>query len=232
MLPNAPFAVLILLALIPGWIFFRLAETKAEPPDRSQLAELLELTAVGLFTIALSVLAVAGLSTKKHYSWLFDVEVWARSRHQYLGNHLGPAIASTVLVIALSCVLAVILAALVYGRRKGGFHAGRTVWVAALGTAPSGMQNWIGVHRHDGSLIEGLMFSCTAGTSGQPREISLKAPIRVTPFNGQRADLTIDRVVIPDAEIAAITVVHVPKEPRRKGTLHWSMRPLILRRRS
>ena len=104
----------------------------------------------------------------------------------------------------------------IYGRRSGGggFNAGGTVWVAALGTAPSGMQNWIGIYRRDGSIVEGLFLSCSAGAVDGSREISLTAPIRLTPVNGKPDSVSIDRIVIPDAEITAITVVHVPKLSR------------------
>ena len=87
MLPDVPFAFLALLALLPGWIFVRLAETKTERPDRSQLAELLELAAVGFSTIAVSAFIVAWLSITSHPSRLFNVEAWAHTRHQYLGDH-------------------------------------------------------------------------------------------------------------------------------------------------
>jgi Family of unknown function (DUF6338) len=212
MLPAVPFTFLVLLALLPGWIFVRLAETKSEPADRSQLAELLELAAVGFSAIAISALIVAGLSINGHYSWLFNVEAWAHTRNQYLGDHLGAAIASTALVIIISCILVVLLFAAIYHKRLGGkFAAGRTVWVSALGTAPPGMQNWIGIYRRDGSLVEGLFFSCTAGAVDGAREISLTAPIRHTPVNGEATVQSIDRIVIPDAEIASITVIHVPR---------------------
>jgi hypothetical protein len=212
MLPAVPFTFLVLLALLPGWIFVRLAETKSEPAGRSQLAELLELAAVGFSTIAFSALIVAGLSISGHYSWLFNVEAWAHTRNQYLGDHIGAVIASTALVIILSCILALLLFVVIHHKRLGGkYAAGGTVWVSALGTAPPGMQNWIGIYRRDGSLVEGLFFSCTAGTGEGAREISLSAPIRLTPVNGVAADQSIDRIVIPDAEIASITVIHVPR---------------------
>lgn len=220
MLPAVPFTFLVLLALLPGWIFVRLAETKSEPADRSQLAELLELAAVGFSAIAISALIVAGLSINGHYSWLFNVEAWAHTRNQYLGDHLGAAIASTVLVIILSCILVVLLFVAMYRKRLGGkYAAGRTVWVSALGTAPPGMQNWIGIYRRDGSLVEGLFFGCTAGTGDGAREISLTAPIHHTPVNGKTAAQSINGVVIPDAEIAYITVVHVPRpSPANKAS--------------
>jgi uncharacterized protein DUF6338 len=213
MLPAVPFAFLVLLALLPGWIFVRLAESKSERPGRSQLAELLELAAVGFSTIAISALIVAWLSIASHWFWLFNVEEWAHARHQYLGDHLGAALTSAALTIILSCLLAAGLFLAVYGRhpRDGNFSAGATVWVGTLGPAPNGMQNWIGIKRHDGSLIEGLLFACTAGTGDGPREVSLAAPIRLTPANAHPVDLPVDRVLVADSQIAAITVVHVPK---------------------
>lgn len=213
MLPDVPLAFWVLLALLPGWIFVRLAETKSERPDRSQLAELLELAAVGFSTIAVSALAVASLSIAKSFSWLFNIEAWAHARNQYLGDHLGAALVSMTLIIILSCVLAVGLFFALHGRRSGDgiFSAGGTVWVAALTTAPIGMMNAIGVHHHDGTIVEGLFLGCTAGTGDGPREVSLTAPIRVTPANGEPYATPVNRIVILDTEIAYMTVRHVVK---------------------
>jgi hypothetical protein len=215
MLPNAPFALLVLLALLPGWLFVRLAERRGPRPQRSPLAEFLELAAVGFSAIVISALIVAGLSFIIH-PWLFNLEAWAHERHQYLGNHLGAALASTALGIGLSCVLVIALYLIIYGRHSAGFKPGSSVWVDCLEGAPKGMQNWVGVHRHDGSLVEGLLLSYPAGSDETAREISLTKPIRLTPQNGVACFLSIDRVVIPGDEITAITVVHVPK-PSQSG---------------
>jgi Family of unknown function (DUF6338) len=208
MLPNAPFAFFILLALLPGWIFVRLAEKLGPRPDRSQLAELLELAAVGFSTLAVSTLILTGLSLR--VSWLFDVESWAHTRHNYLGNHLDAALLSTALTVLLSCILVVVLWRILYGRRPAGFRAGSSVWIECLAPAPRGMCNWVGVHRKDGSLVEGLMHCFAAGPDDAKREISLRRPIRFTPVGGIAAPVDIHRIMISGDEIAAITVVHVP----------------------
>jgi hypothetical protein len=210
MLPNAPFALLVLLALLPGWLFVRLAERRGPRPERSSLAELLELTAVGFSTIAVSALAVVGLSLVIH-PWLFDVRAWAHERNRYLGDHIGPALASITLGLVLSCVLVVLLYLVFYGRRSAGFKPGSSVWVDSFGNAPKDQQNWLGVHRRDGSLVEGLLLSYPAGSDEDAREISLTKPIRLTPRGGEPVFLSIDRVVIPGREITAITVMHVEK---------------------
>lgn len=211
MLPAAPFAFLILLALLPGWVFVRLSEKMGPRPDRSPLTELLELAAAGLSALTTASLIVAGLSLRRN-SGFFNVESWARTRHQYLGDHLGAALASTTMAIFLSCVLAVVFWLVLYGRRPAGFRAGSSVWMDCLAHPPSGMANWIGVHRRDGSLVEGLLHSFTAGPGDDTREISLKGPIRLTPANGNPCFLALDRVIVPGEEITTVTVVHVPKQ--------------------
>jgi hypothetical protein len=222
MLPDAPFAFLVLLALFPGWIFVRLAETKSERPDRSPLAELLELGAVGFSTIAAAAIIVAALPITGHFSWLFNVEVWAHIRNQYLGDHLGAALASIAVTMILSCALAIALFVAIYRQRPGGsVNAGGTVWVRTFGAAPAGMHSWVGIHFRDGSLIEGMFLSCTAGVGDGPRDISLMRPIRRTAANGEANDLSLDRVVIPDTEITAVTVKHVPTlKVAEKGPRH------------
>ncbi len=214
-LPNAPFPLLVLLALLPGWLFIRLAERRGPRPERSSLAEFLELAAVGFSAVVVSALIVAGLSFVIH-PWLFNVKAWAHERQQYLGDHLGAALISIALGIVLSCLLVVLLYLVIYGRRSAGFKPGSSVWVDCLGDAPRDMQNWLGVHRRDGSLVEGLLLSYPAGPDKDVKEISLSKPIRLTPKDGTPFDLPIDRVVIPGEEITAITVVRVPK-PARSG---------------
>ena len=209
-LPNAPFALLALLALLPGWLFIRLAERRGPRPERSSLAEFLELAAVGFSAITVSTLIVAALSFVVH-PWLFNVRAWAHERHRYLGDHLGAALVSTTFDIVISCLLVVLLYLVIYGRRSAGFKPGSSVWVDCLGNAPKDKQNWLGVHRRDGSLIEGLLLSYPARPDKDIREISLTKPIRLTPKDGEPFYLPIDRVVIPGDEIAAITVLHVPK---------------------
>jgi Family of unknown function (DUF6338) len=220
MLPDVPLAFWVLLALLPGWIFFRLTETRCERPDRSQLAELLEFAAAGFSTTAVSTLAVASLSLIRGFSWLFNVDAWAHARNQYLGDHLGSALVSVALIIALSCTLAFGLFVLLHGRRPegGSFNAGGTVWVAAL-TAPNGKMSTVGAYLHDGSIIEGVLFCCTAGTGDGPREVALTAPIRVTRPNGNPYNVPVNRIVILESEIAFMTVGHVPKPvSSTKGT--------------
>jgi hypothetical protein len=209
-LPNAPFALLALLALLPGWLFVRLAERRGPRPERSSLAELLELAAVGFSAIVVSALIVAGLSFVIH-PWLFNVRAWAHERQRYLGDHLGAALISTTFGIVLSCLLVILLYVVIYGRRSTGFKPGSSVWVDCLGNAPKDMQNWLGVHRRDGSLIEGLLLSYPAGPDKDIREISLSKPIRLTPPGGESFYLPIHRVMIPGDEITTITVIHVPK---------------------
>jgi hypothetical protein len=213
MLPGAPFAVLVLLALMPGWLFFRLAERRGPRPERSQLAELLEFAAVGFTAITVASLLVIALSLKFNH-WFFDLRAWANRRHQYVSHHIGAALFSITFIIVLSLLITLGLFLLFYGRKAADFQPGINVWDAGLGAAPKGMQNWLGVHRKDGSLIEGLLLCHPAGANEDSRELALTKPIRLTPPGGNPANLEIDRVVIPGEEIAAIVVVHVPKPGR------------------
>lgn len=153
---------------------------------------------------------MAWLSLKGH-SGLFNVESWAHTRGQYLGDHLGPALASTTLTIILSCALVVLFWAVFYFRRPGRFRPGSSVWADTLASVPNGKCNWVGVHRRDELIVEGVLFSFTAGPDDNPREIAMKSPIYLTPVGGTRGRVDIDRVIIPGDEIMTITARHVPK---------------------
>ena len=223
MFPNDWFALLVVLALFPGWVFVRLAETKASRPERSQLAELLELAAIGFTTTAISALAIAAMSTMKDFSFLFNVPASVHTGQQYLGEHLVAALLSTILCIALSCILAFALFSIVFQHRSADFRPGSSPWIHALATFPVGMQNWVGIHRRDGSLVEGLFLSGTSGPDSDRREIALSSPIRVTKPDGTLENLNINRVLIPGEEIISITVIHVP-DPG------YSVKPSIIKR--
>jgi hypothetical protein len=208
MLPGAPIALFALAALLPGWIFVRLAERRVPRPERSALAELVELAAVGFSTVAASVFAVAILSWT-HIPGLFNVRAWAILRGDYLGRHIGSALLSAGLVAILSCGLAVALFFAIYRSRSKGFHPGATVWYDALGRTPAGKRAWVGIHRADGSLVEGFLFSYSY-TDEERSGIALQAPMKVTFPGRPRGDLAMERVIIPGSQILALTVVHVP----------------------
>jgi hypothetical protein len=218
MLPSAPFALLVFLALIPGWIYFRLAERRGPRPERSQLVELLELAAVGFTAITTAAIIVAALSLTLNH-WLFDIRAWALQRHQYLGDHLAAALTSIVVGVILSCLIVLGMFWVAYRKKTASFNPGANVWDLAVGPSPAGQQNWLGVHRPDGSLVEGLLLGYPAGSSEEIREIALSRPIRLTPKDGSASYLPIDRVVIPGDQIIAITVLHVPEPETGPATV-------------
>lgn len=224
MLPTVPLAFLILLSLLPGWIFIRLAERTGPRPERSQLAELLELTAVGLASLSVASLIVATASLG-HNSGLFNVDAWARTRRGYLGNHLSAALLSVALALILSCLVAFLLWFIVHGRRPAQFRPGSSVWMDTLAHPPNNMASWVGVHCKDGSIVEGLLHSFTAGADDDTREISLKKPIRFTSESGKANDTNLDFVVVQAAEIRMVSVVHVPKQVEFDTTSSFPISP-------
>ncbi len=210
MLPAAPLALLALAGLLPGWLFLRLAERRGPRRDQSGLTELVELAAVGFSAVAVSCLVVAGLSWTG-LPGLFDVSSWASVRHAYLGDHIGAAIVSASLVPLFSCLLVLVLFLVLYRKKPADFHPGSSVWYDALGRRPKGKQCWVGVHRTDGSLVEGLLLSYPTDADENTREIALYGPpIRVTPAGAAGTDLPLNRVVVPESQILALTVVLVP----------------------
>ncbi|SRR5712691_2010679 len=230
-IPSAPFALLVLLALIPGWVYFRLAERRGPRPERSQLVELLELAAVGVTAVIIAGTAVIAASLP--FQWLFNIMSWARVRHHYLGVHFAAAVASVGAVIIVSCLVVIGMFLIFYGRKPPSFVPGANIWDKSLGPAPAGMQNWLGIHLSDSSLIEGLLLSYPSGSGEGAKEIALTKPILVTPVSGgSRYSPGIDRVVIPGDQIVAITVKHVPKpEPKRPAIPHRRPKPQQLVRR-
>jgi len=173
-----------------------------------------ELAAVCFSAVAVAGLVVAGLSWTP-IPGLFDVSSWAHLRHDYLGDHLGSALISASLVPVVSCLLVLGLFWALYRRQPADFHPGSSVWHDALGRCPKGKQCWVGVQHRDGSLVEGLLLSYPTEAGQSNREIAIYGPpIRLTPPGGTATDLALNRVIVPDNQIVALTVVFVPKPDR------------------
>src|SRR6266852_3591591 len=81
-----------------------------------------------------------------------------------LDGTLGPLCCQRYSSQTLSCVLAVALFFAVYRFKSKGLHPGATVWYDALGRTPAGKRAWVGIHRADGSLVEGFLFSYSIQT--------------------------------------------------------------------
>jgi flagellar biogenesis protein FliO len=212
--PTTLGALLLVLALVPGWIYLRLVERLQPPSGTSGLHQLLEVLAVGVATTGVSAIAVV-LVPHRLLPFTLDVAAWAKD-DAYLRPHARAAVASVAVVFGLAVLLAYLLYRLRALRTPREFSSQQDVWVRSIGSRPKGQHPYIGLHLADGQLIEGPLHSYTFGAEAGKRDIALSGPIRITAA-GQSTPhkhLNLDRLVVPESKISLITVHHAPAETR------------------
>jgi len=210
-LPDSAWVVLLLLTLIPGWVYLRLQERLRPPSNATGLSELLEVVAVGLATTGISALVIA-LLPHRWIPVIVDVDRWAIDGNAYLRDHIRIAIASVAIVLALALLIAYGLYRL-QRRWLPDVRSQGNVWIHALGARPKGTVPWVGLELTNGKVVEGLLHSFSLNGTTDERDVALARPIRVIERAGEPAkDLgQLDRVIVPDRSIAHIAVVHVPE---------------------
>ena len=225
MLPTGIVAVVLLLSLVPGWIFLRVSEPARRPRNQSELQEVLELVAVGVGTTGLALtLAV-----------LFRSDgVYALHPRPRSAEDLHEIALSVVLVLLLATAIALAIGALVRWtstRTQG--KLGTSVWWDILKpeSVPPGKLPYLQVTLNDekGTTVEGVLASYTwQSDSTHNRDLALKAPIRYpdgTNTDGKSVSRRpgYDFVIIAGGDIRQVAIKHVPvgkaEKPRRgKGT--------------
>ncbi len=210
-LPTTLSTLLLVLALVPGWIYLRLVERLQPPSGTSGLHQVLEFLAVGVATTGVSAMTVALLP----HSWLpftLDLTTWAAKGSPYLRSHVRGAAGTLALVFGIAVLLAYGLYLVRARRKPKEFSNQGDVWIHGLGERPLGRHPYVGLQLDDGRLVEGPLHSYTFGAEPGKRDIALSGPIRVTEAGATAPQPlpNLDRLIIPESQIKAITVVHVP----------------------
>ena len=204
-------ALLLVLALVPGWLYLRLVE-RLQPPSRtSGLHQLLEVLAVGVATTGVSAMAVV-LIPHRLLPFVLDVPAWVAKGDGYLRMHVRPAASAVALVFAVAVLLAYGLYRLRARRKPAEFSSQGDVWIHSIGERPVGKHPYIGLQLNDGRLVEGPLHSFTFGAETGKRDIALSRPIRVTAKGGAAPQPlpNLDRLVVPESKIEMITVILAP----------------------
>lgn len=232
MIPDTT-ALLVLLGLVPGWVFWSLGARHHPRGSRSTLSEVLELVAVGVLTTGVALLVwvlVDGLRVQS----LLSASGWATGGEPYLTRHIPQAAFTAFLVMVCASGAAFGLSKSVH--RGPRIHdPGGVVWWNAIQDHAVGQQAYVGVMLDDGMLVEGLITGFTTDdTAGTGRDLALAAPIRVTPGGAATSvRQQVDRILIPERLTRWVTVryVDVPRasgESRDARTLalaRWFSRP-------
>ncbi len=213
--PATVAALLIALALVPGWLYLRLIERLQPRSGTSGLHQLLEVLAVGVATTGVSVIVVV-LVPHRWMPFTLDVSAWVSKGDSYLRDHVRSATWSLALVFALAVLLACVLYWLRARKKPAEFRSQGNVWVHSLGDRPTDKVPYVGLQLKDGRLVEGPLHSYTFDAEPGKRDVALSGPIRVTAAGGGVAqpNPSLDRLIVPESQIEYITVIHVPA----KGT--------------
>jgi hypothetical protein len=199
-------ALVILLGLVPGWIFWTLRSRYRPRGSRTNLAEVLELVAVSALTTGAAI-AIWVLTDGLRIPGVLSPSDWARSGDSYLVDHLVSAVVTLALIVVLACALSLLLHKAIH-RGKGEHDAEEFVWWKAFTDRPKGTFPYVGLMLDDGVFIEGFLRAFTTEGSESGREIALAAPIRVAAKDGAPVKQTVDGVVVPEQVIRYVTVLH------------------------
>lgn len=209
MIPGNGLVVLLVLALVPGWVYLRLRQRHTAVLQTLGLAQLLEVFAVGLVTTGSAVF----LFVLVPHAWLpfaVDVDAWAEQGSAYTRTNPRVVLTTGAGLLLIACAGSWLLDRALR-RQRSELYLGPGVWVYALRERPKGMRPYLGATLEDGTLVEGLLHSCSMEAS-EVRDVALSAPIRITdPGQDTPRSVQVERVVLPEREIRHITVLHVPE---------------------
>lgn len=210
MIPSTLTGVLLLLAgLAPGHLYLRCYETRAAREPRAGVREAAEVAALGAFFTVVGI--VVSLGVAQFSTWFYPLGGLLMGR-SYLPGHPWAAIASLALVLTLSaggCAAAGALA----GRRRGGgeLRTGMgTPWTDVLSEVRNThTRPYAAIETCDGRVIEGFILSVAADQPAESSDVSLRAPIMLTPAGRPRRPIASSYVIVPGKQIVAVSVLLV-----------------------
>jgi hypothetical protein len=214
MIPSGLGALLLALALVPGWYYLRLMSRLRARTRLAGISELLEIVSVGALTTGTAALIVVIVPHRLH-PFTVDIDRWAAEGSAYLraSARNGGWTVATVVILALLIATLLFLAQRRWNPSE--FRLDGNVWVQALGSRPSGTLPWVGLHLQDGRFVEGILHSYTVEDIGDDRDVALRRPIRFTDRDyGEPTVLEVDRLIVPRGQIDYISVIHFPEAPK------------------
>lgn len=208
MLPSTSFAVLLLVALIPGYAYLRLTEDARRPRKDSALEEFLEVLTVGLLTTGVAAVL---------FVLVWPEEVADTLRGASLDS--PETLRRTFLIFAAMAGLALGLACLGawLTRRRGGGKYAPNVWSSTLGMRRDGHIPYVVLvlKDNDRPRIQGVLHSYTTLDGDNPRDIALMSP--KLSRNGSTWNAAADYVVISAEEIREVWMTLAPDPGQAKS---------------
>lgn len=195
-MPGSLAGVLVLIALVPGYLFLRLTSRHRRANHApSQVEEVLALVAIG-FAIAGPVAAIVALVATNTVVDLASTPVAkVTSTQMRTAIWMGIAVLSASVVVTL-------LAAWVY-RRSLPIRSGDSGWHDAFSGSKS---IFVEVALLDGRTVRGFLYSYDGVSHGAGRDLVLKPPIDTFRDGEPARALQLSRLILSETQVHSIAV--------------------------
>lgn len=210
-MPASGVALLIALAMTPGYAYLYLTADLRRPEKRSAFAETLETLVVGLGTSGLSVTALVLLLPQSAKQILRTLATPAAN---LTAEQLRGAASSGVTIAATSFILAWLFSRAARWLARRRFSP--SVSHATLGLDKAGHARVVTVGLIDGSTVDGLLHAYSMADDDAARTIALKAPMR-RQVDDKVIDLGVDFLIVPGGQIRHVMLQHVLDPGAIKG---------------
>jgi hypothetical protein len=210
-LPSDPFALFILVAIFPGWLFARLTERRSIRPERSGLDEFLEWAGVGIGTTLIASLVVGLIATHDGAgARTLDSLFSANDPAQAIREHLAQLASAILAIELLATVIALLLFLAIYRGKHDEFRAAAVARPEALGNRPKGTHPYVAVHT-ESAVYHGVLKAYDLPQRGQGGDVALEAPILLEqPPGSAPIPINCQRLLVQGTEVRAVAVHHAP----------------------
>lgn len=197
--------LLIVTALVPGFIFLKAAESQRAPTDsRAGLEELIQTVGAGLATVLPPLLTISIVRPRV----LVVAADIARGRSDLTVDRVRGGGLILLVVLAAAIGLAFIYAWI--WAQVSDPKSAPSAWYSAISSPPPAMKKpapYATVEMTDGSTLSGPVHAFDSGTSADGRDFVLRWPIyRREGPGSERRRLRAQRMVIPSGQIVSIGV--------------------------
>lgn len=202
--------VLFIASLGPGYVYVRVAERHDPRPERSQLAEAVEMAIFGAVATTMSAAVILMISGS---TGLLDLSALVERPRAYLIAEPMRVLATLLATGGASYALAWTVGVIRHREEQAVVHPGRTMWLEMLWHAkPSQAHSTIAtVELRDGRTVVGMVGGFTAQDSEQ-RELALQAPLAARSGTGEFEPLPDTFLLIREDDILYLTGKYWPPD--------------------
>lgn len=210
MVPSDPIALLILLAVFPGWVFARTAERRVGAAERSALDEFIGIAAVGLGATIAATAVFAAVST---LPWrLIDVGVLVHTVDvsSFFRANWASFSTATLIIIAFAGFIAWAAARIVYRSTPAELQSSMSARQVLVSSRPAKTTPFVTVRLTDGRTMHGLLRGQDLHPSSGFGDIALQPPIYEELPGEPRQELSASGLLISGPTVVTVLFAYVP----------------------